>query len=182
MYAFESTGSRKGLHAMVIGAFAVAVVMFSLSGYEGMPFPLIFQTVAIICLVLAVYLTTRYSLRLYRYAIEPNGIIDAGGIEQHDLVITDIVGKRMRVVVRVALRDIERVTVIRRADRKSYQAVRASYGKEYKIFCYANTPAMAEECHIIMNMEKAVVIMPVDKRMVSILQARAASNHMEYQL
>ena len=98
MYAFESGGSRAPLHAMVIGSVIAAVALFTVSGFEGMPVPYVFQILAVICLTATVYLVSHYSLKSYRYAIEPSGITSADGTDVHDLVITEIMGKR-RVVV-----------------------------------------------------------------------------------
>ena len=39
MYAFESSGSRKPLHAMVIGSMIGAGVLFSVSTVQGIPMP-----------------------------------------------------------------------------------------------------------------------------------------------
>ncbi len=155
---------------MVIATFVVAAILFGLSGVEGMPFPLIFQTGAIVCLVAAVYLVSRYSLRIYRYAIEPNGIIDAGGVEQCDLVITEITGKRMKVVARVALREIGTVAAVRRGDRETRAAVKNGICRERQVFRYANTPAIAEECYIEVPSEDAVIVIPKDDGMVRALK------------
>ncbi len=155
---------------MVIAAFAVAAVLFGLSGMEGIPFPLIFQTVAVICAVAGVYLTSRYSLRLYRYAIEPNGITDAAGRELCDLVITEITGKKMKVVARVALRDISEVVKIRRRDKKARTAVRDGLCRNKQVFAYANTPILSEECYISVPEENAVLVIPPDERMSAILK------------
>ncbi len=169
MYSFESAGSRKGLHWMVVGALVAAAVMFGFSGVEGIRFPLLFQTAAVVFLVVAVFLITRYSLRLYRYAVEPNGIVDAGGVELCDLVVTEITGKKMRVVARVALREVGEVAVVRRTDKNGRRAVRESLCKEKQVFRYANTPILAEECYISVPEENAVMVIPHDERMTAIL-------------
>ena len=82
MYAFESSGSRKPLHAMVIGSMIGAGVLFSVSTIQGIPVPYLFQFGAVICLTATIYLAGKYSLKLYLYAIEPNTIVDAEGMEQ----------------------------------------------------------------------------------------------------
>ena len=168
MYRFESNGSRKPLHAMVIGAVVAAMLLFSLSTRDGMPVPMLLQLGAVICLSTAVYLAVRYSLRLYRYVVEPSGITDAAGVEQADLIITEIVGKRETVVLRVGLRDISRVEVVRRKDQKAMDALQASL-RGQTVFRYANTPVLAEACYIFLPEEKAVAVIPVDARMIQIL-------------
>ena len=172
MYAFESTGSRKPLHAMVIGTLVAAVILFSISNREGLPVPHLFQTGAIGCLTGTVYLLVRYSLKLYRYAVEPNGILDAHGVEQYDLIITEIVGKKMTVVARVALRDIDKpaVTVIRRADKAKGEEARETLCKGRRVFRYENTPASPASCYIPLPEENSVVVIPVDEKMVSSLK------------
>ena len=172
MYAFESSGSRKPLHAMVIGSFIAAMVLFSVSNREGIPMPHLFQAGAIICLTATVYLLVRYSLKLYRYAVEPNGILDADGVEQYDLIITEIVGKKMTVVARVALRDVDRsaVTVIRRADGDTAKEARETLCKDRRVFRYENTPTAPASCYIPMPAENTVVVIPVDEGMVRIIK------------
>ena len=172
MYSFESSGSRKPLHAMVIGAAVAAVALFTASSM-GVPMPSLFQVGSLVCATLAVYLTVRYSLKIYRYAIEPNTIVDAEGVEQYDLIITEITGKKMKVVARVGLRTIDRaaVTVIRREDSAAKEA-RATLCKDQRVFKYENTPVSPVSCYIPVPEENCVIVIPVDERMVEILRAR----------
>lgn len=175
MYSFESSGSRKPLHAMVIGTIVAAVVLFSVANREGMPVPYLFQMGGILCATAAVYLTVGYSLKTYRYAIEPNTIVDVEGIEQYDLVITEIMGKKMKVVARVGLRTVDHdaVRVFGRgktSDDDGEERARLCAGK--KVFKYENTPVSPASCYIPIPEENAVVVIPADQRMVEILRAR----------
>ena len=178
MYSFESNGSRKPLHAMVIGALAGAAVLFSLGTLPDVPLPSLFQMGAILCATLAVYLTVRYSLRIYRYAIEPNTIVDAEGVEQYDLVITEITGKKMKVVCRVGLRTVDHaaVTVVRRnTDTKTKESTKETIVllcKDKRVFKYENTPISPASCYIPIPEENSVVVIPADERMVEILKKR----------
>ena len=174
MYSFESSGSRRPLHAMVIGALVGAAVFFSLGTLPSIPLPSLFQMGAILCATLAVYLTARYSLRTYRYAIEPNTIVDAEGVEQYDLVITEITGKKVKVVCRVGLRTVDHdaVTVIRRQDGEAAKEARDLLCKDKRVFKYENTPVSPASCYIPIPEENSVVVIPVDERMVEILRAR----------
>ena len=174
MYSFESSGSRKPLHAMVIGAMIATVLLFSVAGLEGIPMPYLFQIGAILCATAAVYLTVGYSLKAYRYAIEPNTIVDAEGVEQYDLVITEITGKKLKVVARVGLRTVDHaaVTVIRRADGQASKEARDLLCKDKRVFKYENTPVSPASCYIPIPEENSVVVIPVDERMVEILKRR----------
>ena len=169
MYAFESTGSRKPLHAMVIASLVAAMILFSLSNRAGIPVPYLFQAGAILCLTATVYLLVRYSLKIYRYAVEPNGIVDGNGVEQNDLVITEIVGQRRVEVARVALRDIDRaaLTVTRRGEDKQ---TTDELCRDRKVFRYENTPVSPASCYIPLPEEGAVVVIPADEAMVRILK------------
>ena len=171
MYGFESNASRKPLHAMVIGAVITAFVLFSVGSQPKVPYPAVFQLLAIVSLAAAVYLTVRYSLRIYRYAVEPSGITDANGTEQADLVITERSSRRETVVMRVSLRDITRVEVTNRKNSDHRATVNAAC-KGQKVFRYANTPILAEECWIWIPTEDSVVIIPVDEKMVRILNRK----------
>ncbi len=178
MYSFESSGSRKPLHAMVIGALVGAAVFFSAGTFPDIPVPSLFQAGSILLLTLAVYLTVRYSLRMYRYAIEPNTIVDVEGVEQYDLVITEITGRKMKVVARIGLRTVDReaVTVIRRSaggsDGETAKEARETLCKGKKVFKYANTPVSPASCYIPIPEENAVVVIPADERMMEILKKR----------
>ena len=172
MYQFQSSPARGGLHAMVMGAFAAAAILFGVSDMESIPYPAIFQTIAVVSFVAAVYLCVRYSLRLYRYAVEPSGIVSADGREVCDLVVTEVVGKRLKVVARVSLRDISEVAVVKHSDKEALRAVRASMTVGRQVFRYANVPVMPEECYIALPEEGSVLVIPADADMVRILKGQ----------
>ena len=172
MYQFQSSPARGPLHAMVMGAFAAAAILFGVSDMESVPYPAIFQTVAMVCFVVAIYLCTRYSLRLYRYAVEPGGIVSADGREVCDLVVTEVVGKRLKVVARVSLRDISEVAVVKHSDKEALRAVKDSLTVGRQVFRYANVPVMPEACYIALPEEGAVLVIPADADMVRILKGQ----------
>ena len=117
MYAFESCPRRGMLHFLTVSCFALALLLMGISGMENIAYPLLYQTTAVILMVIGVYFVVRYVLRVYRYEVSENGITDAYGERQYDLVITEITGKRCRVVSRVALRDIDAVACL---DKNGY--------------------------------------------------------------
>ena len=172
MYSFESNGSRKPLHAMVIGSMIATVALFYISTIPGIPIPALFQMGAFALATVTIYLTAAYSLKSYRYAIEPNTIVDAEGMEQYDLVITEIMGKKMKVVCRVGLRTIDHaaVTVIRRQDGEAAKEARDLLCKDKRVFKYENTPISPASCYIPIPEENCVIIIPADGTMVEILK------------
>ena len=172
MYAFESDGSRKPLHAMVIGSMIATVALFYVSTIPGIPLPSLFQMGAFALATVTIYLTAAYSLKSYRYAIEPNTIVDAEGVEQYDLVITEITGKKMKVVCRVGLRTVDhyQVTVFTRGKTDEYE--RGLLCARKKVFRYENTPISPASCYIPIPEENAVVVIPADERMVEILKSK----------
>ena len=177
MYSFESSGSRKPLHAMVVGALIATALLFGLGNVQGIPFPFLFQMGAILCATVVIYLAAGYSLKMYRYAIEPNTIVDAEGAEQYDLVITEIMGKKMKVVARIGLRSVDSaaVTVIRRVGEHADTDVKAAHHalcKGKQVFRYENTPVSPASCYIPIPEENSVIIIPVDERMVEILKRK----------
>ena len=169
MYSFESTGSRKSLHAIIIGTIIGGIALFA--EHDGLPLPWLWQIAAIMLLGDATHLTNRYALKTYRYAIEPSGITDEHGNEQLDLVITEFVGKRSVVVSRVGLRSIDReaVTVLRRDD-PSFKTARTAVCSTYQKFRYINTPIAPAECYISFPSENALIIIPPDPYMIKILR------------
>ncbi len=174
-YSFESTGARGALHTMVISATVAAAVLFFMSTLDDVPFPIFFQTGAVVCLALAAYLCTRYSLRLYRYAIEPNGIMDVHGVEQNDLVITEITGKKIKIVAKVALRDIDACIRVIRRDSETTPLVKEAFCKNRQVFRYANTPIIPVACYLSVPGEGAVIVIPWDDRMATILRAQTGN-------
>ena len=177
MYSFESSGSRKPLHLLVIATIIGTASNFCVSTMEGVLFPFLFQTLGILCATATVYLVVGYSLKSYRYAIEPNTIVDAEGAEQYDLVITEIMGKKMKVVARIGLRSVDSaaVTVIRRVGEDAARDAKAAHHalcKGKQVFRYENTPVSPASCYIPIPEENSVIIIPVDERMVEILKRK----------
>ena len=180
MYSFESSGSRGPLHLLVIATIIGTASNFCVSTMEGVLFPFLFQTLGILCATATVYLVVGYSLKSYRYAIEPNTIVDAEGVEQYDLVITEVMGKRRKVVARIGLRSVDHdaVVVIRRSDgeaaldAKAAKVARDTLCKGKQVFRFENTPVAPASCYIPIPEESSVMVIPADDRMVEILKGK----------
>lgn len=167
MYSFQSCSRRGMLHLLTVGCYVLALVLMGISGIDQIAYPLLYQTTAVILLVVGVYFTVRYALRLYRYEIRESGITDAYGIRQYDFVITEMTGKRCRVVTRVALRDIAAVAYIDRKKEKQKATDFKSKGRQ--VFVYTNSPFLTEGCYLHVPDEDSVLIIPEDKKMMALL-------------
>lgn len=181
MYTFESRPRKGVLHVLTVGCFAGGLILFGLSGMEGISFPMIYQLSALILLVAGVYLMARYVLKRYKYEISESGITDAYGQAQYDLVVTEITGRRITVVARVGLRDITAVEVISSETDKETAARRKKElcQGQTRVFRYLNSPFASEACYVVIPSESSVLIIPVDEKMLSILR-RVAEEHTPY--
>ncbi len=165
MYAFESRARRGALHLLVCVCFGVAFLLFGISGIEGMAFPALYQISAVGLLVTGTYLLSGYILKLYRYEVSESGVRDADGMPVYDLVITEIAGRRRRVVTRVALRDIEHAEVLHKKDGK-----KCTRNPEMKVYRYDNNPYAPVNLYLFLPEEDAVTVIPADEDMINILE------------
>ena len=197
MYAFTSSGSRRWLHALVICAIAGAILLFSVSGADGVPFAWVIQLLAVLFATVGVYLLVRYSLREYRYEITDSGLADAEGQPVLELSVTMVTGRRMQVLMRVALREIGQVQVL---DRAAWRAQRKTLRGAAHLYRYDNDPFASSLCCIVLpgedspsggsyageeagaaggltvSPEDTVVLIPPDPGMVEILSGAAGQN------
>lgn len=102
LYEFEPR--LKKIREKII--MSVCLLLSSLSyGVSGfLPYPALYQLLAVILLTVAVLVIVRYLLRDYVYAIHADE--DGDGCE---LVIVEILGKKQTVVCRVSLADVEKM-------------------------------------------------------------------------
>ncbi len=163
MYAFESSPRGKVFHVLTAGCFVLVLLLFGFSGMEGIAYPFIYQTTAIILMTVGVYLLVRYVLKIYRYEITESGITAADGSAIRDLVITEITGQKQRVVTRVALRDIESIQIL---TRKEYKAKEKELAEGMTVYRYTNRPFEPISCYLTVPEENAVVAIPVDEQMI----------------
>ena len=164
MYAFDSHARGKLFHCLVGGCFVTALLLFGIAGVEGMAYPAVYQFTAFVLLTAGVYLLVRYGLKIYRYEIAENGIVSAAGDKQYDLVVTEITGRRIRVMTRVALRDIESAVILSRKK----DATTLIGGR--RVYRYTNRPFESVSCYLILPEENAVVVIPEDENMMRHLE------------
>lgn len=167
-YAFISSARKKWIHVACIACYVTALLLFGISGIEGMEYPIIYQLTAIVTLTVGVYLTVRYALKMYRYEISESGIVSAEGEVKYDLVITEITGAKRQVVARIGLWDVESVHVLPRRKKKVFLHTRkGAYGK---VFAYTNNPFDPVSCAFLLPEEDSVVVIPADDGMLGVLK------------
>ena len=168
MYAFRSSGSRKGLHALCIVSMIGAVGLYALSGAEQIQYEWAIQLTAIILAGVSVYLLTRYSLREYRYELVDSGLADRDGEPVYELCVTQVIGRRMTPAARATLRDIREVKVL---DRAAFKKQKASLLKDATLLRCENDPFLPASCYICVPSVRAVIAIPPDPGMVRLLDA-----------
>ncbi len=168
MYAYESS-PRKGMcHILTAGCFVTAFLMLGISGIEGLSYPSLYQLTSLVLLTAGTYLMVRYILKLYRYELEDSGIVDADGLPKYDLVITEITGRRRRVVTRVSVRDIETVVCL---DGKKDKAVAvALIGDIKRVYRYTNDPFQKQGIYLVVPEEQSILVLPRDDNMLRYLR------------
>ena len=175
MYTFTSPRKRTALDLLVISSFVAGVILLTLPAMLktiliGTPaerwLPLVCRLLGVLGLAAGVYLTARYSLRMYHYTIE---IPDPREPDERDFVVTECFFNRQAVVTRISLRDIDcaAVAVINRKDRR---AAYAAYPRTWRCFHYTGLPILREECLIPCPIEECLIIIPSDPHMVKILR------------
>ena len=170
-YITTSSGKRTGLHVLVVTAYAAGILLVS-SSSTFVPFAPLWQLVGVLLLVAGVYLTTRYSLRSYTYAVEPGDILDADGEAVYELVITEAIGRKRTVVARVALRDIDAdgLQVVRQGET----AVRRDEASPTpRVLRYANTPVVAVAIHVPVPEEGSILVLPYDEGLLAAIRTAA---------
>ncbi len=168
-YITTSKGKRTALHVMTVGSYVGGILLVTLPA-ASLPFAPLWQLAGVLALVAGVYLTTRYSLRSYTYAVEPGDILDAAGEPVYDLVITETVGRKRIVVARVAVRDIDvaNLRVVRRGDQTTPPSDKSA--PTPRLFRYANTPVPAEALYIPVPEEGSILVVPYDEGLYATLR------------
>lgn len=73
MYEYIPEGKRSGMKRLCFGLFAGAILLFFASGFEGIFFPALMQTVSVLVITLTIMLMGRYLLRHYLYRVADDG-------------------------------------------------------------------------------------------------------------
>ncbi len=100
LYEFEPRLKKNREKIVMSVCLLLSSLAYGVSNF--LPYPALYQFLAVILLTVAVLMIVRYLLRDYVYAIHA----DENG-EASELVIVEIVGKKQTVVCRVSLADVD---------------------------------------------------------------------------
>lgn len=164
-YSTRSSGGGKLAHALVMICFVSAILLYAISTADGVAFPALFQLGTIILLALGTYFLIRYILKQYIYEIHENQD------QKLDLVVTEVIGKKLTVVVRVALEDIATVSVVpTRQQKRNSKAVSKTKGEKCIVYKYDNRLTAPNKCLISIPKESTIIQIPDDQTLVDILK------------
>ncbi len=161
MYEFKPQRTNNKAQKLIILFFIGAAALFLLTvPLKGFPFIWVVQLLAILLLVAAVFLVTRYISKIYEYSIDESG----------DLTVTEVSsgGKRRIAVCRISLSGIESARLVDSSD----DGVRAIRKARKKIYDYR--PDIAPEKSIIAvareGGEEYIILFAYDEEFLNILR------------
>lgn len=109
MYEYAPLLTKRRERLISILLLFLGLGLFGFSQIKGIPFPVIYQMLGVFALTATVILAARYLMRRYVYSVVPQ--TDEPGAPL-DLVITEYYGRRISVVCRVSVSDIEEILPI----------------------------------------------------------------------
>ena len=128
MYEFRPQRTNNRAQNLIILLFVGAAALFGLTFLlREFPFLWAIQLFAMLLVVAAIFLVTRYLMKAYEYAVIPS----EGGA---DLTVTEVSagGKRRITVCRISLSGIESVTVVEGSDERIRARRRAGKIYDYR--------------------------------------------------
>jgi hypothetical protein len=116
MYEYTPALPKRRERLIAILLLFLGVCLFGFSQVNGIPYPIIYQFLALCALTATIILVSCYLMRHYVYSIVPRD----GGSETDapDFVVTEYYGRRISVVCRVSLDDIEEIVPITKQTKK----------------------------------------------------------------
>ncbi len=165
MYEIRPPKRNKKAQSLIILFFAGSIALLLLSAVlKGLPFLWVIQLFAILLLVAAVFLITRYLTKGYIYRI-------ADG----DLTVTEISsgGKRQLTVCRVALASIEECF-----EYSGGEGIKKYKGQHKRIFDYRPDLAPDKSILLLTNEggEEAVILLGCDEGLLQVIRDRSDWN------
>ena len=106
MYEYAPRSKKRREIRLFLVSLAPALLFWSLSMLPQTPAPSLCRLLGVCAATVAAWIAARYLLRRYIYRVVPR----ENGRASLDLTVTEIFGKRQRVVCRISLDDIEEVS------------------------------------------------------------------------
>ena len=146
MYEYAPKLLKKKEKLLTYGFLGLGVLLFSVSFIPGLPFPWVFELLAVFSFVPMVYIFSLCLSRRYVYTVLAKS---EGGVP--DFVITEYYGRRQTVVCRISLASIKWIrpwdSDARRKDRKT-RGMLQYFSYTGTLFGDAQYAVCAEECGI----------------------------------
>ncbi len=120
MYEYAPISPKKREKTVTFLTSGLAVLLFGFSQIPNIPYPVIYQLLALGAATVAILFTTQYLMRRYVYRVEPREGADENA--PLDLVVTEYYGRRVSVVCRISVEDIESVTRVTAGNRRELAA------------------------------------------------------------
>ncbi len=165
MYRYEPKHKKTVEKRLTFGLYFVGFLCFLLSQIPALRFPALLQIVGLFLLTGATLILIQYLLRDYAYCVEE------GDREVPDLTVTEYYGRRITVVCRVAITDVEAITPITKETRE--QVKRITKGK--RVYVYTSEIFPADLCLLTVRMEDDdpfYVKISADKDLIKVIMNR----------
>jgi hypothetical protein len=150
----------------------LGLLLYAASGFDGVPFPMIFQLATILLFGFGTFVLLRFVLKKFVFEIRENGE------RTLDFIVTEIVGKKQTVVARLALAKISAVRVLERKElKRELSGMRATRPLVYRYSNFADGKA----CVVEFPDENAWIICPVDEKMVELLEKNIGGDKSDFE-
>lgn len=112
MYEYQPKGDRRRTDLIICGLFLLGAMLFLGAYHPEVPYPAVWQLLAMIAFVPAIFLLARFRLTHYTYRVEET---EDGKI---DFVIVETCGQRIRTVCRIGTDCIRSMTIVTKENKK----------------------------------------------------------------
>lgn len=143
--------------------FALGLAAFLPTLYPKTPLPALFQLVSLLLLTASLSVFIRYVMRDYTYAVERN----EQGSDIPDFVITERYGKRLTVVCRVSVKEVETAVPVIEQNREDIKAM--VKGKRLFTYIAERRPNHLYLLKVRMDGEVFYLKIVADDRLISLL-------------
>lgn len=119
MYQYDPALPKRRERLISIVTLFLGLALFGFSKVNNVPFPVIYQMLGVASLTAFIFLIARYLMRRYVYQVMPRS--HAGDGFAPDFVVTEYYGRRVSVVCRISLDDIEQIIPITKENRREWR-------------------------------------------------------------